>query len=164
MLNFLKKILLFLLPIVRTAVAEVAAEEITKWGNTKRQKRNYIDYAERDVEMTEDLYDRPRTMEDVDLLERDRIRLVKDEGFHDVLMVAFDVSGPNRDVVEDFLITHMPERGRQLFKGRLVNLDDFWIADDGSNSDCDSAVFVLKGNQDSARGLLARHGLAASPL
>lgn len=85
-------------------------------------------------------------------------------GYHDVVLVAFDVLGPNASIVHEWLHNQMPKPGDHAARGDndetvAVNLDAWWIAEDDSyDSVCDSAVFVPKGDQAAARGVLLRAG------
>lgn len=92
-----------------------------------------------------------------------REQLLHNGGYHDVLMVAFDIVGPNKEAVHQWLQDQMPETGDHpvgYIKGersKNINLDSWWIADDDAYGDQDSAIFVPKGQQHECRELLANH-------
>lgn len=158
---------LFLIPIVRQAALEVAVEELNKLAypkGTKRRRplystREALDreaqsrmqrYAEEDVRKTSNTMNTPVSAWG---------HHVK-HGYHDVLMVAFDVAGLSRGVVEEWLSDRMPTPNTGSYDSKPdVVLDDWWIADDGSCDGRNSAVFVTKGKQAEARELLREHSL-----
>lgn len=76
-------------------------------------------------------------------------------GYHDVIMIAFDITGISAYEAHDNLIGLMPD------PDDLTWMDSFWVANDErfDGSDQDSAVFVRKGCQEEARKLLREHGL-----
>lgn len=78
--------------------------------------------------------------------------------FHDVLLVAFDVSGQNKRDVHQWLHEQMPMPGYD--PKTSVVLDSWWVANDErfDGSDCDSAVFVHRGTQSQARLVLRANG------
>lgn len=177
MIDLIKRIIAFLLPIVGKAALQTAADVITDVAYPERRpyQRNrrgqftsynrlatpysdfgrLRDYAEKDADATMDLY------EDKDEPEQGPGSIHLADDYHDVLLVAFDISGPDVDAVKDFLLNYMPVTGEQRFNGKRIYLDAYWIADDtAGTSDCDSAVFVNKGDQVAARGFLRRGGLA----
>lgn len=84
------------------------------------------------------------------------------KGFHDVIMVAFDVSGPDAKTAHEWLTTNLPKADytHHVVNGE-VHLDSWWVANDQrfDRSDQDSAVFVRRGKQAEARKLLRHHGL-----
>lgn len=180
MYNYIVRFLKFLLPIFGTAAVKVAADTLSDVAYPNARPRRRYSSAT-------GIYGRPRVEPynrfDSRSFERDarfarehqeridaRIEgLVDDEplsireqnaandGFHDVLMVAFDISGPNKQATHEWLIDNMPKaRG---YEADSIDLDAWWIADDDAFGDCDSAVFVSKGNQAEARRLLRQHGL-----
>lgn len=169
MYALLSKLFQFLLPIVKTAVIQTAADVINDVAYPKRKPAfgspNYFrqhsglrPYGSRPTASREQAKAAHPSNGD------DRVPFLQEtlpfDKFHDVLMVAFDITGPNAAIVSEFIENYMPVIGRQTFKGHEVNLDSFWIADDNQGmSDCDSAVFVSKGNQAAARELLREHGL-----
>ncbi len=70
----------------------------------------------------------------------------------EVFLVAFSVQGmPNREDAEDLLLMHLPRPRGLNAAGAHDNkwLDSWWLAEDErrDGSDCDSAVFVPKGQQ-----------------
>lgn len=81
--------------------------------------------------------------------------------FHDVIMVAFDLTAPNAKRGHEWLMSQMPAGGTVHGVRDEIYLDAWWVANDQrfDGSDCDSAVFVTKGNQSKARALLREHGL-----
>lgn len=132
----------FLLPIVRRALIQVAADELTKVAYPTRKRTPRTSYAQPPRGYTDQV-----TMKKVPTEAR----------FHDVLMVAFDITGPNRALVSEYLAAFMPPVDFEHHTGS--NIDSWWIADDNFDGDCDSAVFVTKGKQEEARELLRAHGL-----
>jgi hypothetical protein len=80
--------------------------------------------------------------------------------FHDVLLVAFDLSGPNAEDTHRWLMDNMPAPGPGGDNDEIY-LDAWWVADDDrfDGSDTDSAVFVPKGHQEHARAILDAHDL-----
>lgn len=90
--------------------------------------------------------------------------LTLDKGFHDVLMVAFDISGPSAEKTHAWLQEQMPDLSDEFIEAankRGIQLDSWWVANDErfDFSDQDSAVFVAKGLQSQARELLRIHGM-----
>lgn len=156
MYNHIINFFRWLFPIVRTAVVQVAADEINRVAYPRPRVRYYGgDYNRIGVRPGPGSIPRPRTYgsaDHSDLGFKERT----EPGFHDVLMVAFDVTADDRAAAEAFILNYMPETGRQTFGGSQINLDSFWVADDGrlDDSDTDSAVFVPKGSQDRARRVL----------
>lgn len=83
------------------------------------------------------------------------------ERFNDVVLVAFHVRGKNAEFVQQSLIDLLPD-SPDGFVDETVDfeMDAWWIADDRiGTGDCDSAVFVHKGEQEAARRLLKRNKL-----
>lgn len=165
MYKFLVQLFRLLLPIVRQTVADVAADTITRMAYPDRRRGSYPrPYATRtNYDRLFDLK-RPRNATEQDAFERARIqnlqrnpRFSTDSRFHDVLMVAFDITGPNAGVVHEWLENHMPRA--TTYASHDINLDSWWIADDNSYDDRDSAVFVRKGEQTLARQLLLANDL-----
>lgn len=167
MLNMIKRFIAFLLPIVRRAAMEAAVDVLTEAAYPARQTNRFrsynriprtsysqpprgytdlVDFAKRDVEETSRLFD-----------DSDR-----SEQYHDVIMVAFDVTGPNAQTVHEWLHSQMPRTEEHYVPQGKINLDSWWVANDEryDRSDCDSAVFVNMGMQKEARGFLKRAGLA----
>jgi len=87
------------------------------------------------------------------------------QGFHDVIMVAFDLRGRSAKDVHYWLQERMPNGDSDYEDGNRgeIRLDSWWVANDErfDGSDCDSAVFVSMGKQAEARALLRQHGLLA---
>jgi hypothetical protein len=145
MYNIIKQFFAWLFPIVRIAVIQVAAEELDKLAYPDRRRRRptytgrtgYRPY----YGPTRDVFEKPAN-----------------EKFHDVLMVAFDLKGPNAQNVHQWLMDQMPETGDHGDFGE-INLDAWWVANDErfDGSDTDSAVFVPKGQQNECRQILAEH-------
>lgn len=161
MFKYIKSlVMLFFVPALREAAAQTTVEIVDRvlYGDTPRRRgystHNKSGYAN---------YNRPRTMEDIDKLEKERIARVKarralheNEPFHDVLMIAFDITAASPAIAYQWLLEQMPS----VTEGGDIKLDSYWVADDESvDSDCDSAVFVTKGKQEEARELLRKHGL-----
>jgi hypothetical protein len=190
MYDYIKRFFKFLFPIVGVSTLQVVADALaevayprdrrTRYGTAYRRPAPYHSYNRVPYSgPTRDIFEkRPRTMEEQDKMERERIAQVRasrilneerkrvsirennrsrPEGFADVLMVAFDLSGPNKEATHEWLMNEMPATGEHL--GSEIDLDAWWIADDDGDSDCDSAVFVTKGCQATARKLLREHGL-----
>ena len=165
MFKYLKQLFLFLLPILKQTTIQVAAEELTKMANPPRRSRYGYNAFERPIYRgprisPEKTYEEARTGKFQDT----RSQHIKKNNFHDVLMVAFDISGPNTQLVHEWLASQMPSAGDHQYgyiKGDPINIDAWWIANDErfDGSDTDSAVFVSKGNQEAARQLLREHGL-----
>lgn len=160
MFNLIKQFFLSLLPIVRQAALEIASDTVNQMAYpTGRRRRVGVTRYNR----YEGVGNRIRS----DYKDDSKLYGVNRDGsgrfgqlstFHDVLLVAFDISGPTRTDVEEFLYKNLPVSG-DAGVGK-VSIDTYWIADDDSrDSDCDSAVFVTKGKQAEARELLIKHGL-----
>jgi hypothetical protein len=151
--NFLR----MLLPILRSAAVQTTADVVNDlaYGPSRRMNVGYgmRSYRRPSYASVRRSYDTPpRGYTDTVQTERGQ--------FHDVLMVAFDITGPNMALAKEFILNYLPEAGRQTFKGQQINVDSMWIADDNAGtSDCDSAVFVSKGKQAEARALLRENGL-----
>ena len=166
MIALLQKFLAFFLPILRRSAIEVAADELARMAqpNGRRPKvkpyyPQYASYASY-ADMAYNMGQRPTSYD-----RRETTYKEASEGFHDVLMVAFDVSGDNAEQVHTWLQNQMPECGEHasgyIRGGSPINLDSWWVANDDrfDGSDCDSAVFVTQGNQEAARVLLREAGL-----
>jgi hypothetical protein len=178
MKNRIAKLFVWLLPILRMAALQVAADTLTRvaYPDRPRKRDGYIrydrmsrtrrsldemqKYADKDVEASLNLF--PRDMAERDEFERQRIQRLKNlkTGYHDVVMVAFDLSGPDAEIVHEWLHQQMPN-GDSFDEDTSVHLDAWWVANDlrYDGSDCDSAVFVTKDKQAEARALLREHGL-----
>jgi hypothetical protein len=144
----IKTILAFLLPILGRATLQVAADELHRFAYPDRKRvrvtqkgTDYSTFVDRNEQ-----YDRVMN---------------NPSRYHDVLMVAFDLTGKDPEDVQAWLMDQMPEAGLQGDSGEIY-LDSWWIANDErfDRSDCDSAVFVAKGRQVEARELLHSHGLS----
>lgn len=84
-------------------------------------------------------------------------------GYHDVILVAFDISGRSRKHVEEFLTPYFPNPNQhEMLEDAGIGMDSWWFADDTrvEHTDADSAVFVTKGKQDEARRSLRGLNLA----
>lgn len=173
MYDIIKRIIMFLLPIIKTAAIETAADityeaaygrrpvkpfrptrrdtGYTRYNRLEPRRRTEFEaYAEKDVQETMDLFG-PRD-------EDGKFDPEANRGFHDVLMVAFDLTGPNALIAQQWLMERLPKPNDT---DSVVNLDSWWIANDERHdgSDCDSAIFVRKGQQAEARQLLRERGL-----
>jgi hypothetical protein len=155
--KYLKVAFAFLLPIVGKAVASVAADELNRYVGP-RPGRPYTRYAHRPPTS------RIQATRNVGRAVREAREL--DEKFHDVLMVAFDLKGPDAGLAHEWLHNQMPRPGDHLGRDNDdetvdITLDSWWVANDQrfDRSDTDSAVFVTKGKQKEARALLRMHGL-----
>lgn len=143
MYKLIAQIIKMIAEILGTAFLRAAADEFTKkaYGSSYPRRRPFN--VDREISRTRS--------------EREAT------SYHDVLMMAFDITGPNAAIVHEWLFQHMPDVGEQeiTLEGETftVNLDSTWIADDDAPGDLDSAVFVRKGDQAEARRLLRMHGL-----
>lgn len=147
-MKYIKLFVAFLLPILGKAATRAIVDEAVKFAYPERPARQFIDYSKGAKATTE----RPRIMPEAPQAAPGF------ELYHDVLMVAFDITGPNVAVVKEFLSNMMPPA--KYYVDHDTSIDSWWIADDtAGTSDCDSAIFVSKGNQEKARVLLALHGL-----
>lgn len=190
MYDLIKRLLAFLLPIVRSAALEVAADVVNEAAYPRR--RPYTSYRR---------YSRPRpaasyTFKRPDISSPDEFRdaygvnrlrpmpakgYVKDEhkeensdryhenydkvhnnpdGFHDVLLVAFDVRGKTALEVHNWLESQMPYADTFYGENEDIYVDSWWVANDErfDGSDTASAVFVPKGDQEAAREVLREKG------
>lgn len=153
----------FLLPIFRRALLDVAVDTVNdiaykKTGRLRPPPRNFNysrfgGYDKRQHHIQPSL-GRPLAAET-------KAETTRELPFHDVLMVAFDISGPNATVTQQWLMDKMPKPNVGGYIKSEVELDSWWIANDEryDRSDCDSAVFVSKGKQAEARELLRENGL-----
>ena len=167
MLKYLKQLFMFLAPIFKTAAIQVAADELNKKAYPTRRpgfrtyERPRASYAQKPRSYTDKVdpsYEEARTGKFRPDANYETARAAKQ--YHDVVMVAFDIAGPNALLVQSVLEGLMPATGNH---NEGVGIDAWWIADDVvGNSDCDSAVFVKPGKQREARQLLRDHGLASS--
>lgn len=160
MLNIIKRLIAFLLPIVGKAALQTAADVIsdaayperrrmprrTSYNHPPRGYTDLVDYSKKDVGETARLFEFKDSPE-ASFRDRDR--------YHDVIMVAFDITGPNQALVYEWLNNQMPATTNI---DEEYYLDAWWIADDDAPGDCDSAVFVPKGDQEAARAVLRERG------
>lgn len=158
MLKIISSFFNFILPIVRKAVVQVAADELSKaaYGNGRPARRYnrstpYSNYVPRQRSA------RTRSSE----AGKHEARSILRSEFHDVLLVAFDLRGRDARDVQTWLGDNLPEAGTFHGDADEIYLDSWWIANDERfiPSDTDSAVFVKKGSQEEARALLREHGL-----
>lgn len=172
MLKHIQRFFAFLFPIVRTAAMQVAADEITRRAYpARRTARTFNNHQYVGIEshlgpiahysMSRDGKVRDNTKVGPNPFyqpDPQGVRVAPGSGFHDVLMVAFDLSGNNAQEVHEWLHAQLPA-GDESYGD--IHLDAWWVANDErfDGSDCDSAVFVTKGNQKAARKLLRAHGL-----
>ena len=164
MRKFFAGLLAFMLPIVRKAAIQTLADELTKHAYPEGTRRRYQPNAY--SRLGRSYYDnippqrrRPR-VENFDVETTGYTHAGKP--FHDVLMVAFDISGPSAREAHRWLMDNMPSAGTGGDNDEIY-LDSWWVANDerfDGDSDTSSAVFVKKGNQEQARVLLALHGLS----
>lgn len=161
MLNYIKKILLFLLPILRNAAIQATADALTRVAypeHPARKIRRDLDRVRRQDRQASPYrtsYSRLGPVaEYMSNPHGDRTRLAQ----HDVVMVAFDITGRSQKDVYAWLADNMPES--ETFHGEKdeIYIDSWWIADDDADGDCDSAVFVNKGRQKDARMFLHANG------
>lgn len=177
MYDLIKKLIKAIITLFGIAAAQAAVEELDKYAypSSRRRYSRYNAYSRfgysrypystrpysgptRNIFEKEERRQRAEAgidfpEERVSIRENNRSR---PEGFADVLMVAFDLSGPNKEATHEWLMNQMPATGEH--PDHEIDLDAWWIADDGcDDSDCDSAVFVPKGQQDECRQLLAKH-------
>lgn len=154
MYKHLKRFFLFLLPIVRKAAVQVLADELTRVAYPDRPRRRYTPYYDR----RPSIRNRGRV---VDSPNWHRAQMgLPEPVFHDVLLVAFDLRGPNAQATHEWLHENLPSPGTGGDNDE-INLDSWWVANDErfDGSDTDSAVFVPIGHQEEARVLLNEHGL-----
>lgn len=187
MRKYFASIFAFLVPILRTAIIQVAADELSRVAYPARSRRrvytgpyesyNRVGRAQARTREHGDLVATLRKERGEgrsyayiaskhDMAESSVRSLLNPEPsiqgpFHDVLMVAFDLSGPDTENVHQWLMDNMPEAGAHGDKDEIY-LDSWWIANDERFdwTGTDSAVFVIKGKQEEARNLLREHGLA----
>lgn len=157
----------FLFPILRSAIVQVAADELDRLAYPNRRPRppfNYTSYNRQRRPEAKRVNNTHRPFQHYSPVARPQSA----DQFHDVLLVAFDLTGPNAEVVHEWLHNQMPAVGDHLARGEndgtvTVNLDSWWVANDErfDRSDNDSAVFVHKGSQDIARRMLREEGLGS---
>lgn len=157
MIDHIKRFILFLLPIVRTAGVQVAADLINDlaYGGTTgprpyRRRPYYTSYNR--------MATRPPVAARGYIKHEHKVQ----HEFHDVLMVAFDLKGRSAEDVHQWLMNEMPVTGDHYSRHYGdINLDSWWVANDErfDGSDTDSAVFVKKGQQKAGREALHSYGL-----
>lgn len=134
-----------LFPILRSAIAQVAADELDRLAHSGRRPKSRYNRPRRpEVRRSNDTH---RPFQHYSPIQSST------EGFHDVLMVAFDITGRTAEQVHKWLQAQMPTPDSYP---NDVSLDSWWVANDErfDRSDNDSAVFVHKGYQEQARHLL----------
>lgn len=160
MIALLKKFFALLLPILGRTALEVSADEMARRAYPGRAPvRPYVpQYARMASGIAGAHAENPFRGKST------RYRAKKTQGFHDVLMVAFDLRGRSAEDVHRWLHTQMPEDNftHSSMYGD-VHLDLWWVANDERFDSCDfeSAVLVSMGNQAEARALLREHGLVS---
>lgn len=147
--KYLAMLFAFLFPVVKRAAEAAIADEIWKWIH-KHEPKACVCPAHKPVQKNRPKRNMPEP------------KTYAETGqFHDVLLVAFDVSGQNKRDVHRWLHAQMPKPSLSYDPRETAFLDSWWIANDDrfDGSDCDSAVFVTKGNQEQARITLRSVGL-----
>lgn len=169
MIKYIKTFFLWLLPILRSAGIQVAADELARVAYSDRVRkprtygsRDYTPYGFRPRTRREAVRNVGRAVREAEEFKQP-FNMVDNKPFHDVLMVAFDLKGRSARDVHEWLQSVMPG-GDSTYKSLNhgdIHLDSWWVANDErfDRSDCDSAVFVSKGNQRVARQLLRDAGL-----
>ena len=156
--KYIKIFIAFITPIIGKALAQTAADEIDRrasrpgsanWHRERQGGRPVWNTEKRQFEYA-------RGVGPTDIF--------KTGDFHDVLLVAFDITGPNPQVVHEWLHNQMPKPERIYGQGTVetnVMLDSWWVANDMrfDGSDTDSAIFIPKGKQNLARQILRENGL-----
>lgn len=183
MQKYIKRFFLFLLPIVRKAAVQVLADTLTKaaypdeYRSLPRSRRyysslthHYHPYAPRSIRyrtlsearFARDNSRKGRRIESYRTRVRqrgtDRIATINPDErgpFHDVVLVAFDLQGPDAQTTHEWLHENLPAPGTGGANDE-INLDSWWVANDErfDGSDTDSAVFVPKGKQEQVRARL----------
>lgn len=166
MYNYLVRFFKFLLPIIGKTSLQIAADSLAEAaypGTTRvrgysRATGRYPRYTERrpPASRNQAIRNVGRAVREADEMSLRKIH-VEYGGYHDVLMVAFDISGTSKDDVHNWLAGCLPDAGD--YEGSGIALDAWWIADDDAEGDLDSAVFVSKGNQAMARDVLRQYKL-----
>lgn len=173
----------YLVPIVRSAAFQVAADMLTDiaYPNGPRPRvRVQVKQKGSGRKATVDLDEMARKREVVNRSYTERMvpsqrrtinldaRAAREaeaarNGYHDVIMVAFDLRGPSAKKVHEWLHEQMPYGDASYGPNEEIHLDSWWVANDlrFDRSDCDSAVFVTPGKQAEARELLRKHGLVS---
>lgn len=154
MYKYITRFFFWLFPIVKQALVQVLAEEIHKFAYPDRPYRRleptpYTRYARPPRTRREAVRNVGRAVREADALTHEGRQ------FHDVLLVAFDISGPSARETHQWLMDNMPSTGLGGDTDEIY-LDAWWVANDErfDRSDTDSAVFVHKGYQGQARNLL----------
>jgi len=155
MYKYIVQFMKFILPILGKAGVRAIVDEAVKFAYADQPKKGYTRFVQKGSGRVADI-----PTDEVPKFDYDKA------SYHDVVMVAFDVMGPNASIVHEWLHNQMPKTGDALARGDkdetvVVNLDAWWVANDEryDGSDCDSAVFVPMGKQDEARRLLREHGI-----
>lgn len=160
---WIKKFLAFVLPVIGTAATKAIADEVVKYAykDEPPYRRNRYYGVSRTNARSQHPSMSTFTQKGTGRKATIPTDEIFDRKFHDVLMIAFDITGYSPAAVREFLMERMPTPGKvETAEQGQINLDDWWIADDEvSLDDRDSAVFVSKGNQAAARTLLREHGL-----
>lgn len=163
-IKYVRMFLAFILPILGKTVLTVAADELARVAYPPTSRNRYPAYRRYDSVRTARRIP-PTPMPGTVNYNRQEQGLAENPGFHDTLLVAFDVFGPSAEVVHDWLQLRMPAADRLYSdpEGNRIRLDSWWVANDErfDRSDCDSAVFVEKGKQVEARNYLRMRGLSS---
>lgn len=162
MLDYLKRFFAFILPILRTAAIEVAADTLHQYAYPTRRPMPYTRYAHRPPRgRIEAVRNVGRAVREAQAFDVETTGTHVGKEFHDVLLIAFDISGPSPEACENFIKNYLPDAGDHTYKSEKFYLDSWWAANDQrfDGSDTMSAVFVSKGSQKQARELLKIHGL-----
>lgn len=163
MFKHLARLFHFLLPIIRQASLEVLADTANRMAYpVGRRPYRYTSYSRLDEPtLRQATMNVGRSVREASAAKQRAAEAInKDhERFHDVLMIAFDITGPSQVLAQEFLANYLPDEGEHTYHGNKFNLDSWWVADDNAHGDLDSAVFVTKGKQEEARKLLREHGL-----
>lgn len=155
MKNWLMRILHFLLEIFGVTIVQIAYEKLSR-------RDKIIDGIQENIGLLSDNMDSLVDIVSGQTESQNRPIVPRSlrSDFHDVLLVAFDLTGPNAHITQRWLMDNLPSPGRG---GEMdeIWLDDWWIANDErfTIDGRDSAVFVAKGNQEDARRILRKHGM-----
>ena len=172
MYEFIKRFFAWLLPLIKDAAAVIIAEEVEKFVFAKTDRPTPRTTYRRGGYIPPQNRTRPPEST-VNKIRRDA-GMTAPEGYikgfdvetsgtdyHDVIMVAFDITARSQNAAYEWLADNMPTAENYKSFAGDINLDSWWIADDNNTfSDCDSAVFVHKGNQAVARHILRTRGLS----
>lgn len=163
MIKYIKTFFGFILPILGKAALQVSADELTRWAYPERKHTRRVRYTQRGTgySFLADPDEKSPAEADMSYHENYERVMHNPSRYHDVLMVAFDVTGKDPEHVHEWLHDQMPE-GDAFHGGGEIYLDSWWVANDErfDRSDCDSAVFCAKGKQKEARQVLAARGLS----